>query len=51
MIYREEVPTKLKDTLHTCLRCGQPAHECEEGVYRCDDSTCGFVWKVVTCAE
>lgn len=51
MEYREELKPKLQDTLHTCLRCGQSAHECEKDVYRCDEPTCGFIWKVITCDE
>lgn len=38
--------TTMQDTLHTCLRCGNRAHECEKNTYRCDDSECGFVWRV-----
>lgn len=38
--------TTMQDTLHKCLKCGNSAHECEKDVYRCDDSKCGFVWKV-----
>lgn len=41
----------MQDTLHTCLKCGNSAHECEENVYRCDDSNCGFVWKVERCGD
>ena len=51
MNFKDDVKTTLQDTLHSCLRCGKPAHECEEGVYRCDDSVCGFVWRVINCDE
>lgn len=51
MLYKEDTEITMQDALHHCLMCGELAHECEENIYRCDDSDCGFSWKVITCDE
>ncbi len=50
MDHREK-KKKMIDMIHHCLVCGELAHECEEGVYRCDDSDCGFSWRVIDCGN
>lgn len=42
----------MMDTLHRCLMCDAPAHECdEEDLYMCSDNECGFTWKVERCGK
>lgn len=51
MDYREDTDKTMQGTLHTCLLCEESAHECEENTYRCDNSECGFSWKVEVCYD